>query len=103
MTRLWFARRKRPPSARSRRPWLTPLIALIVVVNATALGTNGAVQLGGSGAPGQAYVLQTATNLAQPVVWSPLATNIADTNGAFSFADSHATNFPRRFYRTTTP
>ncbi|WP_216904839.1 TrkA family potassium uptake protein [Synechococcus sp. CCY 9618] len=38
MSRLWFARRHRPPSARSRRPWITPLIAMIVVVNASALG-----------------------------------------------------------------
>jgi voltage-gated potassium channel len=28
----------RPPSTRSRRPWLTPLIALFVLVNATAIG-----------------------------------------------------------------
>ncbi|KEF41053.1 MAG: VIC family potassium channel protein [Cyanobium sp. CACIAM 14] len=38
MSRQWFARRPRPPSARVRRPWLTPLIALVVVVNASALG-----------------------------------------------------------------
>ena len=38
MSRLWFARSKRPPSARVRRPWLTPLIALILVVNASAIG-----------------------------------------------------------------
>jgi len=38
MSQLWFARTKRPPSARARRPWLTPLIALIVVVNASAIG-----------------------------------------------------------------
>ncbi len=38
MSRLWFARRNRPPSARVRRPWITPLIALILVVNASAIG-----------------------------------------------------------------
>jgi voltage-gated potassium channel len=38
MSRLWFGRRKRPPSARARRPWITPLIALVLVVNASAIG-----------------------------------------------------------------
>ena len=38
MSRLWFSRRKRHPTARARRPWLTPLIALVVVVNASAIG-----------------------------------------------------------------
>ena len=31
-------RRRRPPSTRSRRPWLTPLLALALVVNASAIG-----------------------------------------------------------------
>ncbi len=31
-------RNRRPPSTRTRRPWLTPLLALFLVVNASALG-----------------------------------------------------------------
>ncbi|MFM7675739.1 MAG: NAD-binding protein [Synechococcus sp.] len=31
-------RRRRPPSSRLRRPWRTPLVALAIVVNASALG-----------------------------------------------------------------
>ena len=34
----WWAGRRRPPSTRSRRPWLTPLLALVLVVNLSALG-----------------------------------------------------------------
>ncbi len=38
MIRPQPVRHRRPPTLRSRRPWLTPLIALVVVVNATAIG-----------------------------------------------------------------
>jgi voltage-gated potassium channel len=38
MTRPQPARSRRPPTSRSRRPWLTPLIALVLVVNTTAIG-----------------------------------------------------------------
>jgi voltage-gated potassium channel len=31
-------RRRRPPSSRSRRPWILPVLALLVVVNGSALG-----------------------------------------------------------------
>jgi voltage-gated potassium channel len=31
-------RRRAPPTTRSRRPWLTPLLALFLVVNASAIG-----------------------------------------------------------------
>jgi voltage-gated potassium channel len=31
-------RRRAPPTSRSRRPWLTPLLALFLVVNASAIG-----------------------------------------------------------------
>jgi voltage-gated potassium channel len=30
--------RRRPPTSRSRRPWLVPLLALVLVVNASAVG-----------------------------------------------------------------
>ena len=41
LDRLWGLPRRplrRPPSTRSRWPWVTPLVALILVVNASALG-----------------------------------------------------------------
>ena len=34
----WRNRRRRPPSTRSRYPWLRPLLALALVVNLSALG-----------------------------------------------------------------
>ena len=71
----------------------------------TSFGTlsNGSFALGGTGGVGQSYVLLTASNLASPMVWTPIATNTADINGAFGFSDLQATNYQQRFYRISTP
>jgi hypothetical protein len=37
--------------------------------------------------------------LANPTSWTPLSTNTTDANGIWTFTDTHATNFTRRFYR----
>jgi hypothetical protein len=65
--------------------------------------SGGALRFGGSGLPLQAYVLEAATSLVPPVVWSPLVTNTADSEGVFGFSDPQATNFLQRFYRITIP
>jgi autotransporter-associated beta strand protein len=67
----------------------------------TALA-GGAIQLSSTGGAVQAYVLLGTSNLA-PANWIALATNVADTNGAFQFTDLQVTNGPQRFYRTTSP
>jgi hypothetical protein len=46
-------------------------------------------------------VVQATTNLANPV-WTPLATNPL-VGGTNYFSDPKWTNYPRRFYRITTP
>ena len=51
-----------------------------------------------SGDSGPDYTLQTATNLAAPVNWLPIVTNLSATP-PFSFTDARATNFNQRFYR----
>jgi cellulose 1,4-beta-cellobiosidase len=73
------------------------------VISSVGTLTNGSFALEGVGAAGQTYVLLTASNLTPPLVWAPIATNTADANGAFSFADLQATNYQQRFYRITTP
>jgi hypothetical protein len=62
-------------------------------------GSNGSVTLSLGGAPGDTYVLETATNLLLPVGWQPMATNVLDTNGLWQFTDPQVMNFPQRFYR----
>ena len=73
------------------------------VISSFGTLTNGSFGLGGIGAANQSYVLLTASNLAPSIVWTPIATNTADTNGVFSFSDLSVTNFQQRFYRITTP
>ena len=59
---------------------------------------NVAAQL--AGVSGQTYVIETSADLMH---WSPLSTNVADTNGIVSLIDSNAVAFPSRFYRAYTP
>ena len=73
------------------------------VFSGAGILNGGGFALTGTGTAGQAYVLLGATNLTPPVVWLPLATNAADTNGSFNFNDPQATNWPQRYYRLTTP
>jgi hypothetical protein len=64
---------------------------------------NGGFIVSGTAAVGQVCVLLTASNLAPPVIWTPLATNVADSNGVFNFTDLAATNYQQQFYRIKTP
>jgi autotransporter-associated beta strand protein len=73
-----------------------------VIAAGTVAFTGGGFTLGGTGGAGQAYVLLGATNLVSPV-WTPIATNVADTNGVFQFTDPGATNTLQQFYRLRSP
>ncbi len=81
---------------------------------ATLMGTTSApglamasvrsqsVNLNVTGIPGTSYVLQSATNLAPPVIWQSVLTNQTDTNGLLQISDTNL-NYPQKFYRVTTP
>jgi len=64
--------------------------------------SSGNFFLGGTGKIGQPHVLMTASNLLAPVVWTPLITNVSDSNGRFSFTNLLATN-AQQFYRISAP
>jgi cellulose 1,4-beta-cellobiosidase len=89
------------PSAISAQVTATPYIA--PVISSFGALSNGSFTLGGTGAASQTYVLLTTSNLFLPIVWTPIATNTADTQGAFSFADLQSTNYQQRFYRIWAP
>jgi hypothetical protein len=61
-------------------------------LNGPAYLTNGQFRFGLAGVPGYSYVIQASTNLVQ---WRSLQTN----RSPFSFLDTNASRFPRRFYR----
>jgi hypothetical protein len=54
------------------------------------------------GTPGAEYVVQASSNLVPPVAWTNVSTNIAGTNGHWTFTDATA-NQPIRFYRAMAP
>jgi hypothetical protein len=61
-------------------------------LNGPAYLTNGQFRFGLAGVPGYSYIIQASTNLVQ---WRSLQTNPSP----FSFLDTNASQFPRRFYR----
>jgi hypothetical protein len=63
---------------------------------------GGCASLTCSGIPNSTYLIQATTNLAAPT-WTTIATATAGSNGLFNFTDPDSTNYPCRFYRTSTP
>lgn len=65
---------------------------------------TGHMELEFSGNPGYTYLIQATTNLAPPIVWETISTNVADlATGLFRFTDTNAPAYPQRFYRTVQP
>jgi len=63
---------------------------------------DGSITVTLSGPPGQTYILETTTNLAPPVTWLPVNTNVPSNDQSWQFTDVTATNFNQRFYRLET-
>jgi hypothetical protein len=61
---------------------------------------DGNFKMTGRAAPNHIYLIEGSTDLAH---WTALSTNVADANGLVQFVDLNATNYPFRFYRTSTP
>lgn len=74
-------------------------------VNITGVTTlpNGTALISFAGIPNYTYLIQATTNLTPTIVWTTIATNMAGTNGLFQYNDLDSTNYPTRYYRTTTP
>jgi hypothetical protein len=77
---------------------VTPL-----VVTGINLDASGNVTLNFASLPNSTNRIWAATNLASPVVWQVISTNIANTNGQWQFLDTNAIADPIRFYRFSTP
>jgi uncharacterized repeat protein (TIGR03803 family) len=72
------------------------------VITNVVRNLNGSVALIFLGAPNSTNVVQSATNLAPPVAWQNVSTNIADADGAWQFIQTNLTN-PAKFYRSYAP
>ena len=97
--------------------WVEKIFSVVITpfnrpqtIVSIAARPDGNFTLTFSGIPAQAYQVQAATNLTPPIAWEPLTNNvdgtvlfIAGTNGLWTHADLHATNFAVRYYRTAAP
>lgn len=79
------------------------------ITNTSGASTNtNSYNLTFTGIPGFNYIIQAATNLStNSIVWTNLITNVAATNGVFSFnytlTGTNITNYPKQFFRAVPP
>ncbi|MGC3959978.1 MAG: hypothetical protein QM813_19245 [Verrucomicrobiota bacterium] len=76
----------------------TPLPPSPARITNIVLNANGTVTLNFLGASHTTNVIQATLNLAAPVAWQNISTNIADANGMWQFTD--AVNHSTRYYRS---
>ena len=60
------------------------------------------LSLSGLGLPNRPYYLDTASNLAPPVVWTPIATTLSDASGNISFTNIAPASV-QQFFRLSAP
>jgi hypothetical protein len=68
-----------------------------------ALQTNRSITFRMQGTPGFGYVVQAATNLTPPINWQNVLTNVADSNGLWSFTETNVARHPNSFFRAAVP
>jgi len=68
----------------------------------TIRNSEGSLALSCVSPPGSTNLVQVATNLAPPVLWQTISTNIAGPDGDWQFTDTNTANSPARFYRSAT-
>jgi hypothetical protein len=65
---------------------------------------NGSFQFGFTNVSGLAFTVLTATNLSPALInWTVLGVPTEISSGQYQFTDQQATNYPRRFYRVSSP
>jgi uncharacterized repeat protein (TIGR03803 family) len=60
---------------------------------------NKQIQFTLNGVPGRSHVIEAASNLLSPIIWTALATNATGPSGTWIFTDPASANQSRRFYR----
>ena len=73
------------------------------LISGAVRNPNGSVTLSLWTYPDSSSRVLVATNLRPPILWQPIATNIAPSAGVWQFTDTNATRYPVRLYRSSTP
>lgn len=68
-------------------------------LRALTSGADGSFGFEVAGASGGTVVIEGTTNLAPPIVWLPLQTNMLSGGGTLNFTESGTNRPPRKFYR----
>ena len=79
-----------------------PLPSPPAVITNTVQNLDGTITLHFLGVPNSTNIIQAATNLAPPINWQNVSTNIADANGVWQFTDGDNVT-ATRFYRSYQP
>lgn len=74
------------------------LLPVFPAINSVSLGASGSLVLSLSGAPRDAYVLLSSTDLTSSA-WVPVATNILNDSGLWWFTNNPAPGVPWQFFR----
>jgi subtilase family serine protease len=60
---------------------------------------NGSVTLFALCTPASTNIILSTTNLAPPIAWQPISTNVASSAGTWAFTDTNALHYKMRFYK----
>lgn len=75
-----------------------------ISIGASTILSNGTFQIAFTNTPGTGFTVLTATNAGLPLSkWTILGAATETSSGNYQFADTQATNNPRRFYRIRSP
>ncbi len=78
------------------------VVASSPLIYQTAINPDRSVSLAFVSQPGTTNVVLCATNLAPPVIWQTIATNLAGPDGTWQFTDTNAIGNESLFYRSLT-
>jgi sugar lactone lactonase YvrE len=78
-------------------------VATAPQVYQTSRNLNGSLALSFVSQPGSTNLVLSTTNLVPPIVWVPISTNVAATNGDWQFTDTNTPGYRLKFYRSDTP
>jgi hypothetical protein len=73
------------------------------IVSSISAGPASTITLSFLGEAGASYRVWTTPNLAPPVAWAPVSTNIAGPDGTWQITFTNITVWPGLFYRASMP
>jgi hypothetical protein len=82
---------------------VSPAANLALVATNISLAGNLLTIQGTNGPANGFFMLLATTNLSPPIDWQPVATNLADALGNWSYQSTNAAGFPAIFYRAAVP